>query len=140
VCRIILNSCSLLTQRYHNMIPNSCATSPPPLSGGPLTNLQISLINRLVATALDGTTVRAVGQQKSGNCWYSVEMGDPLSLVRQALCKAQPIDYADHHYVLAGHRLPESTKTCFKRTLKGTSDWMDMKTYLMLLIVDDHRV
>jgi hypothetical protein len=48
-------------------------------------------------------------------------MNDPLSLVRRAIMAGQTIEYVDHHYVFAGHRLPEATKTCFKRTLKGNA-------------------
>ena len=47
-------------------------------------------------------------------------MSDPLSLVRQAIIAGTQINYVNQHYEFGQHKLPETTKTCFKRTLAGT--------------------
>lgn len=44
-------------------------------------------------------------------------MSDPLSLVRNATVAGTAIAHEDGHYVFGAQRLPETTKTCFKRTL-----------------------
>lgn len=46
-------------------------------------------------------------------------MSDVLSLVRQATRTNATVSYNDKYYTFGNQKLHESTKTCFKRTLKG---------------------
>ena len=44
---------------------------------------------------------------------------DPLRLVRQATVSNTPVKYVDGCYIFGTHKIPETTKTCFKRSLSG---------------------
>ncbi len=51
---------------------------------------------------------------------------DPLTLVRQATIAKASIENKDRFYIFGENRLPETTKTRFKRSLKGkniTENW-----------------
>lgn len=46
-------------------------------------------------------------------------MSDPLSLMREATMAGTTVSYADNHYSFGSYKFHESTKTSFKRTLRG---------------------
>eukprot|EP01031_Cornospumella_fuschlensis_P009731 gene9731-11942_t len=61
-------------------------------------------------------------------------MQDPLSLIRQATMRGEAIAYSDGHYLLPGGlRLPENTKTAFKRTLRATDDYYTVRDIAFFL-------
>jgi hypothetical protein len=48
-------------------------------------------------------------------------MSDPLSLLRKATIAKQVIPFVDGHYDFGIVRLAGDVKTCFKRTLRGST-------------------
>lgn len=45
-------------------------------------------------------------------------MADPLQLLRQATIAGAAVPYVNNSYTLGQHVFPDTTKTCFKRSLK----------------------
>ena len=59
---------------------------------------------------------------------------DVLSLIRQAHLTQTAVNYADGHYIFNSHKFPETTKTCFKRTLdKGVAYFYTLRDVMFFL-------
>ena len=60
-------------------------------------------------------------------------MSDPLSLLRQAVMSSAPLENVDGSYQLGSFTVPQTSETCFRRSLAGDAKYYTVKDVLFYL-------